>query len=219
MRRTLLLSIAVIVLTQSPVLAVLFQWQVLDGGNGHLYEVVIVPNGCLWETAYRWSNLAGGHLVTLTTQAEHDYVLSLIIDQPQCWSNVGSFYKAGPWIGAYQQLGSIEPDGGWVWVTNEPFEYVNWIFLQPDDGPAQSYGEKCMAFLQWTDGDNRIYGWNDRSVNVNSPAYIVEYEDSFCGDPEHHYPIGDINKDCKVNIEDLALLANNWLECTAPECD
>lgn len=50
-----------------------------------------------------------------------------------------------------------------------------------------------------------------------------------CGDYQHLYPPGDLNKDCRVNIEDFVLLAGdwpgttmtdlatltaNWLECT-----
>jgi len=35
-----------------------------------------------------------------------------------------------------------------------------------------------------------------------------------CGDPTHPYPAGDVNKDCRVDLQDLALLAGSWLECT-----
>jgi len=37
---------------------------------------------------------------------------------------------------------------------------------------------------------------------------------SCCGDYKHPYPLGDINQDCKVNMQDFALLAGNWLDCT-----
>ena len=40
-----------------------------------------------------------------------------------------------------------------------------------------------------------------------------------CGDAEHPYPAVDLNKDCRVDLADLALLLAHWLECTAPECD
>lgn len=35
-----------------------------------------------------------------------------------------------------------------------------------------------------------------------------------CGDYRHPYPVGDINKDCKVNMKDFALLTKHWLDCT-----
>lgn len=36
-----------------------------------------------------------------------------------------------------------------------------------------------------------------------------------CGDTGYNY--GDINRDCQVNILDMALMAQNWLTCTTPE--
>lgn len=38
-----------------------------------------------------------------------------------------------------------------------------------------------------------------------------------CGDPNHPYPLGDLNQDCRVDLLDLVILALHWLECTAPE--
>jgi uncharacterized delta-60 repeat protein len=40
-----------------------------------------------------------------------------------------------------------------------------------------------------------------------------------CGDECHRYPAGDTNRDCKVNLLDIAVLANSWLACTDPTCD
>ncbi|MGA2093420.1 MAG: dockerin type I domain-containing protein [Sedimentisphaerales bacterium] len=35
-----------------------------------------------------------------------------------------------------------------------------------------------------------------------------------CGDPTHPYPPGDLNKDCRVDLADLKILADNWLAST-----
>ena len=35
-----------------------------------------------------------------------------------------------------------------------------------------------------------------------------------CGDPTHPYPAGDITRDCRVDLWDLAVLSESWLECT-----
>jgi hypothetical protein len=40
-----------------------------------------------------------------------------------------------------------------------------------------------------------------------------------CGDAEHPYPAGDLNRNCRIDLFDLAEFAGNWLECTAPECE
>jgi hypothetical protein len=41
---------------------------------------------------------------------------------------------------------------------------------------------------------------------------------SCCGDYKHPYPVGDLNKDCRVDFSDIAVIALHWLECTW-ECD
>jgi len=39
---------------------------------------------------------------------------------------------------------------------------------------------------------------------------------AFCGDPNHPYPVGDLNQDCRVDLLDLAILASHWLEDNTP---
>jgi len=35
-----------------------------------------------------------------------------------------------------------------------------------------------------------------------------------CGDYKHPYPVGDLNQDCRVDMSDLAVFTNHWLDCT-----
>jgi hypothetical protein len=37
-----------------------------------------------------------------------------------------------------------------------------------------------------------------------------------CGDPNHPYPVGDLNQDCRVDFLDLAILASHWLDDIRP---
>jgi len=37
---------------------------------------------------------------------------------------------------------------------------------------------------------------------------------SCCGDYKHPYPVGDVNKDCRVDFLDFAMLTVHWLDCT-----
>jgi len=56
----------------------------------------------------------------------------------------------------------------------------------------------------------------DGIVGETIIAYAVQPPPQ-CGDPNHPYPIGDLDQDCRVDFLDLAFLALHWLECTAPE--
>lgn len=35
-----------------------------------------------------------------------------------------------------------------------------------------------------------------------------------CGDYKHPFPPGDIDRDCRVDLADIAILAENWMTCT-----
>ena len=60
--------------------ATLVEWLVSEGGNGHFYEAIAVPEGISWTDASEAANLKGGYLVTITSQAENDFVHDLIND-------------------------------------------------------------------------------------------------------------------------------------------
>ncbi len=90
------------------------------------------------------------------------------------------------------------------WLLNEvaprlPEEATYLLFVQGEAHPAWTHPEIGMT----TDG---IIG-----------ETIIAYAVPQCGDPEHPYPVGDLNQDCRVDLLDLAILALHWLECTAPE--
>ncbi len=107
----------------TPAFAAPIQWGVSSGGNGHYYERIDVSGGLTWgdaKLAAESINLAGtlGHLVTVTSQAEADFLLTSVY--PQVILEPGRF-----WLGAFQPLGSAEPDGGWQWVTGELWSFSN----------------------------------------------------------------------------------------------
>ncbi len=152
-----------------------FRWDVRQGGNGHYYEVVKAATGITWSTAAAAAKDAGGHLATITTQAENDFVYNLIGDT-SFW-RYDSLQNFGPWIGGVQPAGSDEPNGRWQWVTGEPFEYTNWFGGRPDEATA---GEDRVHFyagasLLATTGPQ----WNDKNGSAETQlpvAYVVEYE-------------------------------------------
>ena len=49
---------------------------------------------------------------------------------------------------------------------------------------------------------------------IDMGAY--EYNVPMCGDINHPYPIGDVDKNCIVDLGDIALLSTHWLEDSRP---
>jgi WD40 repeat protein len=155
------------------------QWPTEVGGNGHWYEAVYVPYGTTWDEANAAATVSGGHLATITSAAENEFVFQLADTSDTLWSMNQYGIQIGPWLGGWQPEGAAEPDGGWRWVTDEPFSYTNWLPGEPNDNweyAGQSWPEDSILF--W----DRSSGWNDYAnvdpvVGVDQPvaAYIVEY--------------------------------------------
>lgn len=142
------------------------QW----AGNGHYYEVRDAGSAISWTEAkgtaetLSWVGLQG-HLASITSEAENVFIRDLLPSQP--------FTFPAVWIGGYQPAGSAEPDGGWCWVTNEPWAYSNWSANEPNDSsPGEGFLEIYAHQGDW-------WGmWNDNqdSSSYNNTKYVVEYE-------------------------------------------
>ena len=138
--------------------------------NGHWYE--IVSDEMTWgeareAAAQRTYRGRAGHLATISSDEENIFIFDTLI-RP---SGLASY------IGGFQPPGSPEPDGGWRWVTDEPFAYSHWNprlggVFPPE--PNNLGGDEDTIDVP---GNNNGW-WNDTSgVDVQS-AYIVEYEPS-----------------------------------------
>ena len=171
MKKYLHLDLATLIITiVSPCGAQLHLWSTADNGNDHLYEAVIAPNGISWTDANALAEKSGGHLVTLNSASENEYVHS-IINHERYWDG-----PSGPWIGGYQPSGAREPDGGWRWVTDEPFLYTNWNESQPNEFSSNNESRIQFGYGYWT---NRWNDVPDTSVIVDGRrivSFIIEYE-------------------------------------------
>lgn len=145
------------------------QWELAAGGNGHWYE--FVPSAMTWDearTAAEASTHAGvpGHLATITSQAENDFI-------------VDNFNETGAMLGGFQPPGSAEPDGGWEWITGEPFDFTNWHTGEPNNRYQGGFG----GDVPYGSSEERLHfhpgsstaGWNDAPTNSILPGFIVEY--------------------------------------------
>lgn len=109
-------------------------------GEIHFYEVVYVSSGNLnWYQAAYLADDAGGYLASVTSKEENAFVFDLVSDQKYFWifpkggPNNHFEISIGPFLGGYQPEGSAEPDGGWSWLSGEPWSYSNWA-VNLDDG-------------------------------------------------------------------------------------
>ena len=127
------------------------QWRVEDGGNGHWYR--LVPEAWNWTSARDRAESLGGHLATLTSQGEANFVIPL-----------GS---AHAWLG-----GSTPPNQGcnlsaWSWVTGEPWSFAFWAGGEPG-----SCSETALAFASWGGYSGR---WNNNHPTVVPTGFLVEW--------------------------------------------
>lgn len=147
---------------------------VLFPENGHYYEAVFIaslPDGIMWQDARTLAesltyNGMPGHLATITSESESIFV----------GDNLGSITNY--WIGGFQPEGSPEPDGGWQWVTGEPWAYDIWWAANPNDTYGGEWGVFPAGYpenaLEICYKNNRE--WNDYVGALNRPGFVVEYE-------------------------------------------
>jgi hypothetical protein len=116
--------------------------------NGRAY---VVTGSLRWPQAEESAQLAGAHLVTVSDQAEQDWLYATF------GPLLGHF-----WIG----LSDAAEEGTWVWSSGEPVSYTNWASGEPNSGSSYDY-----ALVHSDDGL-----WYDEYYN-RSYAGVAELED------------------------------------------
>jgi hypothetical protein len=116
--------------------------------NGHSYYRS--TGSAFWLTAKSNCEAMGGHLVTVTTAAENNFIFNL--------------WPSG-WIG----LADEAQEGVWRWVTNESYSYTSWNGGEPNNAGNEDY-------VQFVGGGK----WNDLPNSVSLPYviefdYVVTY--------------------------------------------
>jgi hypothetical protein len=121
--------------------------------NGHKY--IFIPNALSWEEANKSATQMGGHLVTITSNEEQEFISKLLRAQGRD--------RQPTWLG-FSDYGH---EGDWRWITNEKTTFSNWGFGNPDNYEGrQHYGWIGLY------GDDR---WDDAQEWLSLP-FIVEFE-------------------------------------------
>jgi len=79
------------------------------------------------------------------------------------------------------------------------------LYGESAGGTGFDLSELGLDWIQYV----KIAGNDQVTPEIDSIADV-----SCCGDYKHPYPIGDVNKDCRVNMADFAMLAEHWFECS-----
>ena len=116
--------------------------------NGHSYYRS--TGNAFWTDARTACTNMGGHLVTVTTSAENNFIFGL--------------WPSG-WIGLTDEL----TEGTWRWVTGETYSYTSWNPGEPNNAGNEDY----VQFV----GSGK---WNDLPNNQSLPyviefEYVVTY--------------------------------------------
>lgn len=151
--------------------------------EGRVYIAVLNWGYLTWEDAVSLSERAGGHLVTITSQRENDFVFNLIRGDDRFWAKAHVDTRLteaiGPNIGLYQKPGSREPAGGWVWVTGEPLAYTNWKGSNPDNYANREHHAIFYNNAPYIGPSGKVEPapvWNDIGPAGRVRSYIIEIE-------------------------------------------
>jgi formylglycine-generating enzyme required for sulfatase activity len=147
--------------------------------NGHHYALIETPLS--WDDARadaesRTHDGVRGHLVTITSEAENDFVTT-------------NLATGNAWLGAFQDASRAdyaEPAGGWVWVTGEPVTFQAWGHLNEDEPSNVYLGGLTAEDQDPPTGSSEEVAqywrlqptvWNDvpRHANVRLP-YVIEFD-------------------------------------------
>ena len=123
--------------------------------NQHLY--LYVEKNRNWHDARDYCAAQGGHLVTIDSASENDFIFRLT--------------GGNTWLGATDEV----QEGIWVWVTGETWSYSNWDKGEPNNCcPPENCGATgCTPehYLVYSDSPP---AWND--VPRIESWFVCEWE-------------------------------------------
>jgi hypothetical protein len=131
--------------------------------NGHNYKVF--DEGISWYEAKRECESMGGHLATITSQEEQNFLAGMI--------NKGNQVRY--WLGGSDDA----VEGEWSWVTDEAFTFTNWVYGEPNNqssvgsGAPEGYLEINKSNKQWNDLQNN----GDSVEPLSDQGFICEWEE------------------------------------------
>ena len=168
-------------------------WSTGDGGNGHSYRAVIIPEGVTWNQASVFALDAGGELASFETEEEGIWVYENLAGFVPLWT-MDLPGKEGPWIGLSLKNGS------WEWESGEALSWNPWAPGEPNNS-----GQYAGFDGQGNGPRNQF---DDKGVASATRSFIIEFvgNASECD--------ADFNGDGEVNGADFGILLGAWGACS-----
>ena len=130
--------------------------------NGHYYKAYDIPMS--WTDAKAYCENLGGHLVTVTSQAEQTFLENTFFTTAsEMW-----FYMIGGYRESYTST-------KWMWVTGEPFNFSNWS--TPNEPTQEIWGQNYIWAFSPSAPDSYI---RDDGVVIEVPDYKWVSNESTC---------------------------------------
>ncbi len=132
--------------------------------EGHYYQLIKAKLN--WEEAKELCEELGGHLVTINSKAENDFMVEIT----KGFDNVNCI-----WLGAYRDREAPKNEQ-WKWITGEEFSYKYWRSGEPNDYSAdENYLEMYVKSVYDTGR------WNDtRNIGQYTGKYSIDYFGIIC---------------------------------------
>lgn len=114
----------------------------------------LITGSVTWANAKLDAEHRGGHLATITSVAEWNFVLSQFGSQ---------FLGKSTAIGATDEA----QEGVWKWVTGEPFNFSFWMSGEPNNSEGN---ENAISITPYEGSP-----WNDAAINSEFDQYLLEF--------------------------------------------
>jgi hypothetical protein len=115
------IAASLVPLALAPLLGAQTYTWIQNPANGHSYAVTAPMD---WGAAEAEAQRVGGHLVTIRSQTENDWL-------------VQTFGTAVPmWIG----FNDVAAEGTWIWSSGEPVTFTRWAPGEPNNSNGEDYG-------------------------------------------------------------------------------
>lgn len=131
--------------------------------NGHYYKVYEIT-GKNWEEAKAYCENVGGHLVTITSKEEQEFITSKLTNKQ----------LISYWIGG------IKVNGEFTWITGEEWSFSNWHPGEPNSASSKELYVQMYHFGKWNDTTIDIKNLDGtlNTARLSNTSFVCEWENN-----------------------------------------